>query len=200
MPQVELKEGPLEQFTHEMEPFLRKQGLPVRLNKGLQSPLHYTNAWNLPLKMSLKSLPLLVAGVVELVADHVVCEEGKPLSPEAAQTLVWITMWWLSYVWFRINVIIRYVTLIIWRKHILICPELHSHPINYVCCNLQNISIYNSLFTYRFYAFLFHCIEPPLIYISCSGCLEYRWQHSIYTLCAAGRVMTSKFTKKAWCT
>uniref|UniRef100_A0A804LPP1 Large ribosomal subunit protein uL10-like insertion domain-containing protein n=1 Tax=Zea mays TaxID=4577 RepID=A0A804LPP1_MAIZE len=41
---VELKEGPLEQFTHEMEPFLRKQGLPVRLNKG----------------------------VVELVADHVV--------------------------------------------------------------------------------------------------------------------------------
>jgi mRNA turnover protein 4 len=56
---VELKEGPLEQFTHEMEPFLRKQGLPVRLNRG----------------------------VVELVADHVVCEEGKPLSPEAAQTL-----------------------------------------------------------------------------------------------------------------
>ena len=40
MPQVELKEGPLEQFTHEMEPFLRKQGLPVRLNRGLQSPLH----------------------------------------------------------------------------------------------------------------------------------------------------------------
>uniref|UniRef100_A0A8R7QB91 Ribosome assembly factor mrt4 n=1 Tax=Triticum urartu TaxID=4572 RepID=A0A8R7QB91_TRIUA len=56
---VELKEGPLEQFSHEMEPFLRKQGLPVRLNKG----------------------------VVELVADHVVCEEGKPLSPEAAHTL-----------------------------------------------------------------------------------------------------------------
>jgi hypothetical protein len=35
MLQVELKEGRLEQFTHEMEPFLRKQGLPVRLNKGL---------------------------------------------------------------------------------------------------------------------------------------------------------------------
>lgn len=32
--QVDLKEGPLEQFTHEMEPFLRKQGMPVRLNKG----------------------------------------------------------------------------------------------------------------------------------------------------------------------
>ena len=32
--QVELLEGPLDQFTHEMEPFLRKQGMPVRLNKG----------------------------------------------------------------------------------------------------------------------------------------------------------------------
>ncbi|KAF5743903.1 mRNA turnover protein 4 like [Tripterygium wilfordii] len=57
--QVELKEGPLEQFTHEMEPFLRKQGMPVRLNKG----------------------------VVELVSDFIVCEEGKPLSPEASRIL-----------------------------------------------------------------------------------------------------------------
>ncbi|XP_042515872.1 mRNA turnover protein 4 homolog [Macadamia integrifolia] len=56
---VELKEGPLDQFTHEMEPFLRKQGMPVRLNKG----------------------------VVELVSDYVVCEEGNPLSPEAARIL-----------------------------------------------------------------------------------------------------------------
>ncbi|CAJ2649135.1 mRNA turnover protein 4 homolog [Trifolium pratense] len=56
---VELKEGPLEHFTHEMEPFLRKQGMPVRLNKG----------------------------VVELVSDYVVCEEGKPLSPEASRIL-----------------------------------------------------------------------------------------------------------------
>lgn len=32
--QVELQEGPLEQFTHDMEPFLRKQGMPVRLNRG----------------------------------------------------------------------------------------------------------------------------------------------------------------------
>jgi hypothetical protein len=31
---VELQEGPLEQFTHDMEPFLRKQGMPVRLNRG----------------------------------------------------------------------------------------------------------------------------------------------------------------------
>lgn len=56
---VELPEGPLEQFTHEMEPYLRKQGMPVRLNKG----------------------------VVELVSDFVVCEEGKPLSPESARIL-----------------------------------------------------------------------------------------------------------------
>ncbi|KAG6417387.1 hypothetical protein SASPL_119542 [Salvia splendens] len=56
---VELNEGPLDQFTHEMEPFLRKQGMPVRLNKG----------------------------VVELVSDFVVCEEGKQLSPESARIL-----------------------------------------------------------------------------------------------------------------
>ncbi|KAL6184200.1 hypothetical protein ACLB2K_045604 [Fragaria x ananassa] len=57
---VELQEGPLEMFSHEMEPFLRKQGMPVRLNRG----------------------------VVELVADYVVCEQGKPLSPESARILV----------------------------------------------------------------------------------------------------------------
>ncbi|KMZ59837.1 mRNA turnover protein 4 [Zostera marina] len=56
---VELMEGPLEQFTHEMEPFLRKQGIPVRLNKG----------------------------VIELVSDFVVCKEGEPLSPESARIL-----------------------------------------------------------------------------------------------------------------
>lgn len=56
---VELQEGPLDQFTHEMEPFLRKQGMPVRLNRG----------------------------VVELVSGFVVCEEGKPLSPESARIL-----------------------------------------------------------------------------------------------------------------
>lgn len=31
---VELKQGPLSEFTQEMEPFLRKQGMPVCLNKG----------------------------------------------------------------------------------------------------------------------------------------------------------------------
>ncbi|KAF3329885.1 mRNA turnover protein 4 [Carex littledalei] len=56
---IELKAGPLDQFSHEMEPFLRKQGLPVRLNKG----------------------------DIELISDHLVCEEGEPLSPEAARSL-----------------------------------------------------------------------------------------------------------------
>lgn len=56
---VELQEGPLEQFTHDMEPFLRKQGMPVRLNRG----------------------------VVELVADYTVCKEGEPVSPEASRIL-----------------------------------------------------------------------------------------------------------------
>ncbi|KAL2923279.1 mRNA turnover protein 4-like protein [Bienertia sinuspersici] len=56
---VELKEGPMSEFSHEMEPFLRKQGMPVRLNKG----------------------------AVELISDFVVCEEGKPLSPESARIL-----------------------------------------------------------------------------------------------------------------
>eukprot|EP00246_Nothoceros_aenigmaticus_P000325 TRINITY_DN10480_c0_g1_i1.p1 TRINITY_DN10480_c0_g1~~TRINITY_DN10480_c0_g1_i1.p1 ORF type:complete len:232 (+),score=47.98 TRINITY_DN10480_c0_g1_i1:138-833(+) len=56
---VELKEGPLEQFSHDMEPFLRKQGMPVRLNRG----------------------------VIELVADHTVCTEGDQISPEASRIL-----------------------------------------------------------------------------------------------------------------
>ncbi|XXG69250.1 hypothetical protein AAC387_Pa06g2171 [Persea americana] len=47
-----------------MEPFLRKQGMPVRLNKG----------------------------VVELVSDFVVCEEGKPLSPKASRILVRLSL------------------------------------------------------------------------------------------------------------
>ncbi|KAG4948226.1 hypothetical protein JHK86_041465 [Glycine max] len=74
---VDLKEGPLEQFTHEMEPFLRKQGMPVRLNKG----------------------------VVELVSDFVVCDEGKPLSPEAARIL---RLMGIKMATFRLNLICRW--------------------------------------------------------------------------------------------
>ncbi|XVF68101.1 hypothetical protein PTKIN_Ptkin10aG0176100 [Pterospermum kingtungense] len=74
---VELLEGPLDQFTHEMEPFLRKQGMPVRLNKG----------------------------VVELVSDFVVCEEGKPLSPESARILRLLGIKMAS---FRLHLICRW--------------------------------------------------------------------------------------------
>ncbi|KAA3480147.1 mRNA turnover protein 4-like protein [Gossypium australe] len=74
---VELLEGPLDQFTHEMEPFLRKQGMPVRLNKG----------------------------VVELVSDFVVCEEGKPLSPESARIL---RLLGIKMATFRLNLICRW--------------------------------------------------------------------------------------------
>ncbi|KAB1206994.1 hypothetical protein CJ030_MR7G008090 [Morella rubra] len=74
---VELKEGPLEQFTHEMEPFLRKQGMPVRLNKG----------------------------VVELISDFVVCEEGKPLSPESSRIL---RLLGIKMATFRLHLICRW--------------------------------------------------------------------------------------------
>ncbi|KAM3219632.1 mRNA turnover protein 4 [Capsicum chacoense] len=74
---VDLQEGPLDQFTHEMEPFLRKQGMPVRLNRG----------------------------VVELVSDYVVCEEGKPLSPEAARIL---RLLGIKMATFRLNLICRW--------------------------------------------------------------------------------------------
>ncbi|KAL1557787.1 mRNA turnover protein 4 [Salvia divinorum] len=74
---VELNEGPLDQFTHEMEPFLRKQGMPVRLNKG----------------------------VVELVADFVVCEEGKQLSPESARIL---RLLGIKMATFKLNLICRW--------------------------------------------------------------------------------------------
>ncbi|PKA51887.1 60S acidic ribosomal protein P0-3 [Apostasia shenzhenica] len=74
---VELKEGPLEQFSHEMEPFLRKQGLPVRLNRG----------------------------VIELVADHIVCEEGQHLSPESARTL---RLLGIKMATFRLHIVCRW--------------------------------------------------------------------------------------------
>jgi hypothetical protein len=76
MPYVELKEGPLEQFTHEMEPFLHKDGLLVRLNKGLWLQPPSTHIRESASKL-VKKFSIVCAGVVELVADLVVCEEGK---------------------------------------------------------------------------------------------------------------------------
>ncbi|GAB2235176.1 hypothetical protein Droror1_Dr00027669 [Drosera rotundifolia] len=57
---VKLNKGHLEQFTHEMKPFLRKNWIPVKLNKD----------------------------VVELVADFIVCQAGNPLSPKSAHILI----------------------------------------------------------------------------------------------------------------
>lgn len=56
---VILKEGPLEEFSHSMEPHLRSLGMPTLLKKG----------------------------VVTLYSDYIVCEEGKTLSPEQARIL-----------------------------------------------------------------------------------------------------------------
>lgn len=56
---VVLKEGPLEEFAHSMEPHLRSLGLPTKLQKG----------------------------VVTLYNDFTVCEEGKVLTPEQARIL-----------------------------------------------------------------------------------------------------------------
>ncbi|CAI6002140.1 unnamed protein product [Closterium sp. NIES-65] len=49
---VELPEGPLTQFSHDMEPFLRKQGMPVRLNRvrwgGVRAQLNRVAVPNVP--------------------------------------------------------------------------------------------------------------------------------------------------------
>lgn len=56
---VVLPEGPLEEFSHSMEPHLRSLGMPTKLQKG----------------------------VVTLYSDYTVCEEGKVLTPEQARIL-----------------------------------------------------------------------------------------------------------------
>ncbi|KAM9444085.1 mRNA turnover protein 4 homolog [Clarias gariepinus] len=56
---VTLDEGPLEQFSHSMEPQLRQLGLPTALKKG----------------------------VVTLLKDYEVCKEGDTLTPEQARIL-----------------------------------------------------------------------------------------------------------------
>ena len=56
---VELDAGPLAGFPHSMEPYLRKLGLPSRLE----------------------------AGVVTLLAAHTVCTEGEALTSDQAKLL-----------------------------------------------------------------------------------------------------------------
>lgn len=56
---VKLDAGPLPQFSHALEPHLRQLGLPTSLSKG----------------------------IVTLVKDHTVCEEGNILTPEQCRIL-----------------------------------------------------------------------------------------------------------------
>lgn len=56
---VELYEGPLEQFAHNLEPYLRQLGMPTTLQKG----------------------------VVILLKDFQVCQKGQPLTSEQARIL-----------------------------------------------------------------------------------------------------------------
>lgn len=57
---VILEPGPLNDFSHAMEPQLRKLGLPTKLNRG----------------------------VITLVEEYCVCKKGTTLTPEQAQILV----------------------------------------------------------------------------------------------------------------
>ncbi|KAJ8948781.1 hypothetical protein NQ318_022912 [Aromia moschata] len=56
---VELNEGPLKQFPHDIEPYLRKLGMPTKLDRG----------------------------VVTLIKDFEVCKKGNILTPEQAKIL-----------------------------------------------------------------------------------------------------------------
>ncbi|KAL3274776.1 hypothetical protein HHI36_019561 [Cryptolaemus montrouzieri] len=56
---VVLEEGPLKQFSHDIEPHLRKLGMPTKLDRG----------------------------VVTLTKDYEICKEGSILTPEQARIL-----------------------------------------------------------------------------------------------------------------
>lgn len=56
---IVLPEGPLEDFSHAIEPHLRSLGMPTKLEKG----------------------------IVKLYKEHTVCTEGKLLTPEQARIL-----------------------------------------------------------------------------------------------------------------
>lgn len=54
---IVLPEGPMEDFSHAIEPHLRALGLPTKLDKG----------------------------IIALYKEHTVCVEGKTLTPEQAR-------------------------------------------------------------------------------------------------------------------
>lgn len=56
---IVLKEGPLKQFSHSIEPYLRQLGMPTKLDRG----------------------------VVTLIKDFEVCKDGSILTPEQAKIL-----------------------------------------------------------------------------------------------------------------
>ncbi|CAH0546873.1 unnamed protein product [Brassicogethes aeneus] len=56
---ISLEAGPLDQFAHSMEPYLRQLGLPTKLDKG----------------------------IVTLIKDYDICKEGNVLTPEQAKIL-----------------------------------------------------------------------------------------------------------------
>lgn len=56
---ITVKEGPLKQFAHSMEPYLRQLGLPTSLDRG----------------------------VVTLLKDYEICKTGSILTPEQAKIL-----------------------------------------------------------------------------------------------------------------
>jgi len=57
--EVVVPKGPLENFSHAVEPYLRKLGLPTQLKNG----------------------------VIHVLADYVICKEGQQLNPEQCKLL-----------------------------------------------------------------------------------------------------------------
>lgn len=84
---VTLDEGPLEQFTHSMEPQLRQLGLPTTLKKGTNLNTEQITRsdwwWHF-----LKLYAFIFWGVVTLLKDYTVCKAGDVLTPEQARILV----------------------------------------------------------------------------------------------------------------
>lgn len=91
---ITLDEGPLEHFTHSMEPQLRQLGLPTALKKGwIRRCYHFCYAvFQISCFIYLFIFLSILKGVVTLLKDYEVCKEGDVLTPEQARVLVrsWI--------------------------------------------------------------------------------------------------------------